>query len=216
MRDVTAGLDGKEDSVLARLTGLLPDAHIYCLNQVHGAKIVFAEDVASGDIPEADGIISRDPGDVLCIRTADCVPLLLWADAPPLIAAVHAGWKGLAKGIVKKAVHCMQTLGASQIHVSIGPSIGPCCYEVGADVVDALGRENMVYKNGSMFIDLTGAALSQAHEAGVGRHMVHTVRMCTSCHPGELFSYRRDGAAAGRNISLIGGKSWSLPGLQAG
>ena len=215
-RDVTEGLDGGPDSVAAMLRNLLPDAHVYCLNQVHSDAIVFAEDIAPGDIPEADGIISRDPGDVLCVRTADCVPVLLWDDSSPMIAAVHAGWRGLARGIVKKAVKSMEALGASGIHVSIGPCIGPCCYEVGPDVVDALGRQHLQYIKDSMYLDLAGIARSQALGAGVNRAGVSSVDVCTSCHPGKFFSYRRDGVLTGRNISLIGGGAWSLPGLQAG
>ena len=216
MRDVTAGLDGSPDAVAGLLGNLLPDAHVYCLNQVHSDAIVFAEEIAPGDIPEADGIISRERSDVLCVRTADCVPVLLWTDNSSMIAAVHAGWRGLKKGIVNKAVHCMLSLGALGIHVSIGPCIGPCCYEVGKDVADALGRQHLQYKDDSMYLDLAGVARSQALSAGVNSEWIHSIDICTSCHPDKFFSYRRGGAAAGRNISLIGGRSWLLPGLQVG
>lgn len=216
MREVTAGLDGSPETVAGMLENLLPNARVYCLNQVHSNGIVRAEDIAKGDIPEADGIISRNPSDVLCVRTADCVPVLLWNDAPTVIAAVHAGWRGIAQGIVKKAVNQMQKLGASVIHVSIGPCIGPCCYEVGQDVVDALGSEHLLHTNGTKYLDLAGIVISQALSAGVRRDRIHSVDLCTSCHPDKFFSYRRDGASTGRNISLIGGESWSLPGLQAG
>jgi YfiH family protein len=215
-RDISEGIDGSPETVVARLEDLLPESRIYCLNQVHEDNIVFAEDIHCSDIPEADGIISRNPDDVLCIRTADCVPVLLWTDDPPLIAAVHAGWRGLAKNIVKKAVRNIYALGAGEIYVSIGPCIGVCCYEVGPDVVNVLGTENLVYKKDSMHIDLKGVALSQALDAGVDRELVHAVDICTSCNPKEFFSYRRDGHAAGRNLSIIGGKSWLLQGLQVG
>jgi YfiH family protein len=215
-RDISEGIDGSPESVVTRLKNLLPDSRIYCLNQVHEEHIVFAEDIHCGDIPEADGIISRNLDDVLCIRTADCVPVLLWMDDPPLIAAVHAGWRGLAKNIVEKVVQNMHALGAGEIHVSIGPCIGVCCYEVGPDVVNELGTETLVYKKKSMHIDLKNVVLSQVLEAGVGRELVHVVDICTSCNPKEFFSYRRDGHAAGRNLSIIGGKSWLLPGLQVG
>lgn len=213
-RDISERVDGRAETIVERLKNLLPDSRIYCLNQVHEDHIVFAEDIHYGDIPQADGIISRNLDDVLCIRTADCVPILLWSDDPPLIAAVHAGWRGLSKNIVKKAILKIYDLGAGEIHVSIGPCIGVCCYEVGPDVVDALGTGTLVYKQNSMHIDLTGVALSQALEAGVERECVRVAGICTSCNPKEFFSYRRDGQMAGRNLSLIGGKSWLLPGLQ--
>ncbi|MBN2298633.1 MAG: polyphenol oxidase family protein [Deltaproteobacteria bacterium] len=213
---MSEGLSISPESVEAWLHELLPGSRIYVLDQVHSDGIVFAEEVVPGDIPSADGIISRDTDAVLCIRTADCVPVLLWADDMPLIGAVHAGWRGLAKGIVKKGIKLMQSLGASAIHVGIGPCIGICCYEVSKDVADVFGPQEVVHNGSAMYLDLAGAALSQCLEAGVREHMVYKINLCTSCHPGQFFSYRRDGDAAGRNLSLIGGKSWSLPGLQVG
>ncbi|HHO75926.1 MAG TPA: peptidoglycan editing factor PgeF [Deltaproteobacteria bacterium] len=214
-REISEGLSISPETVRARLRELLPGSRIYVLDQVHSDGIVLAQELAPDDIPSADGIISRDSDVVLCIRTADCVPVLLWVDDMPIIGAVHAGWRGLAKGIVKKGIEYMHSFGATKIHAGIGPCIGPCCYEVGRNVVDAIGTEEVIHAGHSMYLDLAGAALSQCLEAGLMNHMVHNVNVCTSCHPGQFFSYRRDGDAAGRNLSLIGGKSWSLPGLQA-
>ncbi len=213
-REVTRDLGRGPEAVQGRLEEFLPGNRIVCLAQIHSDRIVRAEDVLPGDFPEADGIISSDPSVVLCIRTADCVPLLMWDDESPLIAAVHAGWRGLARRIVFKAVELLRAQGAQKIHVSMGPSIGPCCYAVGHEVMDALVAEPCRTREGSPSVDLHRTAAIQAQEAGVGPEMIHRVQACTCCNE-SYFSYRREGEHAGRNISVIGGKACSLPGLLA-
>ncbi|MGC9323971.1 MAG: peptidoglycan editing factor PgeF [Desulfomonilia bacterium] len=211
---MTQEIDGSPSSVYGMLTSIFPETRVRCLNQVHSQVIVRAEQCAEGEIPKADGILSLDPDIILCVRTADCIPILLWSDDVPCIGALHAGWRGLAKGIVKKAVHMMNSLGANEIHIRLGPSIGPCCYEVGPDVMRALGVQGFPSPAGTHRVDLGDVAKKQAMEAGVPEPMIRTVERCTSCNPLEYFSYRRDGALTGRNISLIGGKSCLLQGLQ--
>jgi len=214
-REMTRDIPGGPESVHKRLSELLPGSRIVCLSQIHSDIIIHAEDVRTYDFPEADGVISRDPSVVLCIRTADCVPVLLWAEDPPVIAAVHAGWRGLAKRIVFKAVEIMRQCGSGEIHASMGPSIGPCCYAVGREVLEALGAEACRTQDGRISADLHHAAAIQAWEAGVGKDRIHRIKACTCCSNDSYFSYRREGEHAGRNISLIGGKSCSLPGLLA-
>jgi YfiH family protein len=214
-RDVTEGLHRGPETAWARLQELLPGSRIVCLNQVHSDRIIRAEHVSDGSFPEADGVISEDPAVVLCIRTADCVPVLLWADDAPVIAAVHAGWRGLAGGILPKAVRLMGECGAQKIHVSMGPSIGPCCYEVGPEVIHALRTEPDRRDADRSFVDLHRVARDQVLTAGIARDRIHQVQSCTCCNRGSFFSHRRDGESTGRNISVIGGGSCSLPGLLA-
>ncbi len=214
-RDVTEDLHRGPETAWARLKELLPGSRVVCLNQVHSDRIIRAEHVSDGSFPEADGVISEDPAVVLCIRTADCVPVLLWADDAPVIAAVHAGWRGLAGGILPRAVRLMGESGAGQIHVSMGPSIGPCCYAVGPEVLHALRTEPDRRDAGRSFVDLHRIARDQALAAGIAGERIHQVQSCTCCNQGSFFSYRRDGESTGRNISVIGGRSCSLPGLLA-
>ena len=214
-KEVTKDLGRGPESVAGRLRELLPGSRIICLEQIHSDRIIRAEDVAPGVFPEADGVISHEPSFVLCVRTADCVPILMWADDSPVIAAVHAGWRGLAKRIVTKAVHLMLASGAQQIHVSMGPSIGPCCYAVGREVIEALNADTERTMDGRPSVDLRRIAALQAENTGVSPVMIHHVECCTYCTGDTFFSYRREGEHAGRNISLIGGASCSLPGLQA-
>jgi polyphenol oxidase len=214
-RELTADSDGGPRSIASKLLDLMPGKRIFCLTQIHSDRIVRAEDVSPDEYPEADGIISRDPSDVLCIRTADCVPVLLEAHDGSVIGAVHAGWRGLAQKIVFQAVLRMQSAGAEKIHAAIGPSIGPCCYQVGMDVIRELEAEPVRRIDGTLAVDLTDIAIEQAKKAGIPRERIHVKRSCTCCNPETLFSFRRDKEAAGRNISIIGGESWSLPGLRA-
>jgi polyphenol oxidase len=213
-RVFTEGIVGEPRPALERVRRVVPPGDIFFLTQVHGDRIVLARD--AGGLPEADGIISDNLEDMLGILTADCLPVLAWSDDPPLIAAVHAGWRGLAKGIVGKAIRRMQSLGGRAIHLSLGPAIGPCCFEVGAEVADAFQGITIRYVHGKNFLDLWEIAVNQALQAGIERRAIRTLRLCTMCHSALFFSYRREGYTTGRNISLIGGKACSLPGLQAG
>ena len=215
-RQATVDIPGDPRSVLARLEALFPGTRVYCLEQVHSDGIVLAEDLSPGEIPEADAIISRNMDDILCVRTADCVPILAWATDLPMIAAVHAGWRGLAAGIVEKTVRTMRSLGGKDIRAAIGPCIGPCCYEVRADVVQALGLDLEPARNGSFFVDLKAAALRRLAGEGMAEEALEIRALCTRCNADRFFSFRREGDHAGRNISVIGGKSWLLQGLQAG
>lgn len=215
-KEVSSGIDGKAPAVRTLLQGKLKGCDIYTLDQVHSDRIVFAEDLNPGEIPEADAIISRNVNDVLCIRTADCVPVLAWAEDAQLIAAIHAGWRGLALNIVEKCILAMRALGGKDIRASIGPAIGKCCFVVKADVVEALHVKPETNRQGSLVVDLWEVAASGLERAGVETGSIDIKKLCTSCDTERFFSYRRQGDTAGRNISAIGGKSWSLPGLQAG
>jgi YfiH family protein len=194
---------------------MMPGSRVHCLTQVHSDRIIRAENVSPDDYPDADGIISGDPSDVLCVRTADCVPVLLEADDGSMIGAVHAGWRGLAQGIILKTISLMESAGAKKVHAAIGPSIGPCCYQVGPEVVRELAAEPVRRPDGTIAVDLAEIAVQQARKAGIPQERIHVKHSCTCCNPDAFFSFRREKEAAGRNISLIGGASWSLPGLRA-
>jgi polyphenol oxidase len=215
-REVTDGIDGSARSVLARLEGIMGGDPVFCMDQIHSDIIVFAEDLARGEIPRADAIISTNAGATLCVRTADCVPVLAWAGDTQVIAAIHAGWRGLASRIVEKTVLAMRSLGARDVRAAIGPAIGPCCYEVKSDVVEALGVEPVVNAQGALFVSLREEARAQLQAAGLESGAIEVMALCTSCDARRFNSFRRQGALAGRNVSVIGGKAWLLPGLRAG
>lgn len=215
-KEVTAGTDGSARGVLTMLEGIMGGSPVFCMDQIHSDIVVFAEDLAQGEIPRADAIISGNPDHLLCVRTADCVPVLAWGVDKPLVAAVHAGWRGLASRIVEKTVLAMRSRGCREIRAAIGPAIGPCCYEVKSDVAQALGMEPGLSGGATLRVNLWEAARSQLEAAGLDGCAIEVRALCTSCDPGRFNSFRRQGADAGRNISVIGGKAWLLPGLQVG
>ncbi|MFN2611756.1 MAG: polyphenol oxidase family protein [Solirubrobacterales bacterium] len=169
-------------------------------SQVHGAGLVWHQGApvpspyADGVEPpdEADAQATAAPGLTPLVQVADCLPVALAGDRG--VAMVHGGWRGLAASILAKAA---EAIGASA--AAIGPGIGPCCYEVGRDVLDAFadcgdaGRGRM--------LDLVAVASRQLARAGVGE--VSVAGLCTSCNPELFFSHRRDGGVTGRQAGLV-------------
>lgn len=182
--------------------------------QIHSARVLEAHPVpGGGSWGEGDALVTDRAGLALSVVTADCVPVLLAScDPGGPIAALHAGWRGIAAGIVARVLERLEArleVPAPSLVAWIGPAIGPCCYEVGEDVAERVVRvstEDVVRRppepgRGRPHLDLGGAVRLQLVAAGVGG--VRSVERCTRCHPGELWSYRRDGEAAGRNLSFV-------------
>jgi polyphenol oxidase len=211
-KDCTSGIDGSAESAKALLKEYLGSDRIFTLNQVHGDSIVKTSELLSDEIPHADCIISENPADTLVIRSADCVPVLISSEEG-IFAAVHAGWKGLAKDIIYKCLLTLRHMGAIDIDVAIGPAIGPCCFRVSDDVAGLLPFQFQRIENCNKHIDLWETARSQALYAGVDGHKISVHRICTCCRENLLFSYRRQGAAAGRQVSLIGLNAGLLKGF---
>lgn len=170
-------------------------------HQIH-SDVVLVVDGAPGELGSADGLILQEPG-VIGVRTADCVPVLLADQRRPMVAALHAGWRGTAAGISAKAVLKMRELGASDLVAAIGPAIGPCCYEVGPEVAEQF-KELLPESIEARYIDLIEANRRQLVAAGLDAELIDAARLCTRCHAEEFHSWRREGKAAGRMISAIG------------
>ncbi len=184
------------------------------VRQVHGAGVVQARADLLGQGPpearpplaEADAIVTRQPGLVLAVFTADCVPVLLADPAAGVVGAVHAGWRGLAAGVVEAGVAAFAGLGADlgASVALVGPAIGPCCYEVGPEVAEAVGERYpaaaATTRKGSLAIDTTAAAVQALERAGVGA--VRAAHQCTAHQPERFFSYRRDGTT-GRQAGVV-------------
>ncbi len=175
------------------------------LHQVHGTRVVAAEAMASDVEPEADAAVARDPGVVLVIQTADCLPVVLCADDGSEIAAAHAGWRGLAAGVLEATVGAMATP-AARLVVWLGPCIGPGSFEVDAPVRDAFGGDRApagafaATRPGHWHADL--AWLARGRLASIGVPNVHGGGFDTVTDA-RFYSYRRDGARSGRFATLI-------------
>lgn len=190
-----AGDERVIDAALAR-AGL----ELASVRQVHSARVVEA---APGPCGDGDALVARRCGLALRVVTADCVPVLLASRDG--IAAVHAGWRGLAAGIVGAAARALDA--STSVRAIIGPAIGACCYQVGRDVAEQVasraGSDDVIVERGEgrPHLDLARAARHELARAGVEE--IVTIAACTRCSPARLWSYRRDGARAGRNVALV-------------
>jgi YfiH family protein len=185
------------------------------LVQVHSDRVVLVrpeDDPARVGRVEADGLVTTAPAVVLTIRVADCVPVLLALGHGTAVAALHAGWRGIASGILAKGVELLcEAAGCTpgDLAAAAGPAIGPCCYEVDEGTGARIAARSPAgvladpHAPGRVRTDLWRAVLNQLRDAGVPPGRTEAVRLCTRCHPGLLHSYRRDGAASGRQIGFI-------------
>lgn len=185
----SAGSTKESHALLAGALGIGPE-RIVSGRQVHGRELAF-HDTPSDALPEVDGHVLRNPEPVGLVYTADCLPVAL--AGPGGAAILHCGWRGLAAGIVAEGV---EAIGAT--HGAIGPGIGPCCYEVGDEVLGAFAQLGDGVASGQM-LDLPEVARRLLREAGVVQ--VESADLCTRCEEELFFSHRRDGGP-GRQAGL--------------
>jgi YfiH family protein len=185
------------------------------LNQVHSDIIRFIDRVPEKEL-RGDAMVTGLPSLLLIIKTADCLPVLVVDESRRVIAAVHCGWRGTSKGVVKRAIQSMVAhFGCRPVDLLVG--LGPCiesdCYEVGEDVFQAFKREGLKTKffrdhpsgKGKYLFDLKGENLSQLVSAGVDEKNIYSADCCTYCD-NNLPSFRREKERAGRMLSFIGMK----------
>jgi YfiH family protein len=179
------------------------------LRQVHSNRVVYVNGLRDRE-EEGDALITDHIGQSIGIRTADCVPILLLDSKNRAIAAVHAGWRGTASEIVKTALVAMNERFRSEpadIYAAMGPSIRPCCYEVGEDVAakfSALFPEWGVENEGmKVRLDLVEANRRQLTSAGVADNRIFDSGLCTTCQSAQFFSYRREPENPGRMLASI-------------
>jgi YfiH family protein len=183
--------------------------------QVHGATVLRVETAALGQGPpegkppvgEADGLVTAEAGVVLAVLTADCAAVLLADPAARVVGAVHAGWRGLAAGVVEAGVAAMAALGADPAATVglVGPAVGGCCYEVGPEVREAVGARYpaalATTRDGRPALDPAAGTAQALERAGVGR--LRVAGECTVDLADRHFSHRRDHGRTGRQAGLI-------------
>ncbi len=175
--------------------------HILIGRQVHGADVTRSEEAPDPSpfadpgprLGGVDGQATSAPGLSPLVFVADCLPVAL--AGPRGVAMVHCGWRGMAAGIVDRGV---KEVGASA--AAVGPGIGPCCYEVGEEVLAAFEHLGPGLSEDRM-LDLRAVAQRLLERAGVDA--VHVSELCTSCHPELFFSHRRDGERTGRQAGVV-------------
>ncbi len=182
----------------------LPNEPLW-LKQVHGTACHYAAGLKKEF--QSDAVWTDVPGQVLAIQTADCLPVVFADKNASVVAAAHAGWRGLAGGVLENTLAAMPVK-PEQIHVWLGAAIGPCCFEVGDEVRSAFVDEHP--EDSTAFVPATGgkwmADLYQLARARLYRHGVTTVAgesACTSCELQRYYSYRRDAGLTGRMATLI-------------
>jgi polyphenol oxidase len=208
--------DGRDDwAAAAASVGATAD-RLLLIRQVHGAAVAFgSSDERPWPRPEADVIATADPHVAVGVRVADCVPILLAEDTGRAVAAVHAGWRGTAARAVIAGVEAMQRYGVrpERLVAAVGPSIGPCCYEVGDTTLEAFhqaGHHDALLDrwfarsgSGKLHLDLWRATRDQLEGAGLLPANVHVAGLCTMTHPDTFHSYRAHGKGAGRMLAAI-------------
>jgi YfiH family protein len=168
------------------------------VRQIHSAVVV--EPRLPGDQGDGDALVTSQPGLMLEVRTADCLPILLADPARHVIAAIHAGWRGTVGRI---ATHAVARMTASfgcrpeDLVAVIGPGIGLCCFEVGPEVAQQFGS------SGRCHVDLGAENIRQLAAAGLQPHLIDSLGLCTVCDPARFHSFRRDREAAGRMAAGI-------------
>jgi polyphenol oxidase len=187
-------------------------ADFACARQVHGTRIERIDRDRSGSgyldpadaMPSTDGLVTDEEGVALTILTADCVPVVLSDPTTGRLAVVHAGWRGIAAGIVSQALSLFER--PSAIRAAIGPAIGPDHYEVGEDVARAVGAAcpsgAVTRRDGDrLLLDLPSSIagiLDDSGAAGVSR-----TDLCTACEEDRFFSYRRDGSTGRQGVLAV-------------
>ena len=211
--------DGRETAAgwerIASAIGVSP-AGLVRPRQVHGAAVIVASRGRPQANPAGEGdiVVTDDPETAVVVQAADCVPLLLADRQTGAVAAAHAGWRGTAAGVAPAAVAALRTaFGAdpAELVAAIGPSIGPCCYAVGEELIEAFrqaghGASDLARwfsRDAALRLNLWKANRDQLEAAGLRPDQIHGAGLCTATH-GDLFhSYRRDGKAAGRLAAAI-------------
>ena len=196
-------IDAEPTALARRRDALMAGAWTW-LRQVHGSEVVVVGEPGEGAGAAADAAVTDQPGVVLAVHTADCLPALLWSDG--VIGAAHVGWRGLLAGVLSNTVDAMVALGAGDIRVQLGPHIRPRCYEFGADDLDDVAARfgagvRAVTGWGTTALDLQSGVRS----ALAARPELIDVRAepgCTACEPDRYFSHRAR-ADTGRHAAVI-------------
>jgi len=201
---------------LSKLLNTNKELHYIVANQTHSdhIKVIQKQENKGWEsledaIEDCDALITNVEGLVLCILTADCVPVLLYDKNKNVVAAIHAGWKGTQAQIVTKTVQKMTEVFGSNpkdILAGIAPSIGSCCYEVGEDVAGHFFKspEAFIKQGEKYMLNLPYLNQQQLLDAGVEKANIEMSSICTACEVERFFSYRKEKGCSGRFMSMIG------------
>ncbi|MCL4484961.1 MAG: polyphenol oxidase family protein [Nitrospirae bacterium] len=165
------------------------------LRQVHGTTVISSVECRNRqEVSEGDGVITGERETEIGVWTADCLPVFVASESGGFVGAFHAGWRGAAAGIVPEGLSKVSAEGripVSGLRVVLGPAIGPCCYEVGPEVWEAVHSRTPTYVQGQeRTLDLWGLVTHQLLLAGVPERNIGCLSLCTRCHPELFYSHR--------------------------
>jgi len=182
-------------------------SNLFAIRQVHGSRVIVAEDVTEEGPIEADAAVTAKRGVAVGVLTADCLPVLLYDPVKIVAGAAHAGWRGTEQEISRKTVEAMiERFGSrpEEIRAALGPCIGPCCYEVGDEVAERFSGSNAVRTvRGRTMLDMAAVNTAQLARTGLKKENITAPGACTACGGADFFSYRRSGGVTGRQLSFI-------------
>ncbi len=202
--DDLAAVEENHRQALSAL-GLAP-GQVVSPYQVHGARVGVVGRAHLGTVqPATDALVTSVPAVPLLMRFADCAPVLFFDPVQRVVGMAHAGWRGVVAGVVRATIRTMtERLGCdpADLWAGIGPTIGPCCYEVGPEVAAAVeaacspGAEVVRRTDGRTYLDLPAAVEAQLRAVGI--EQIENAGLCTACHVNEFFSYRAEHGRTGR------------------
>lgn len=209
------GLNDSDDNVRRNfqlLKNVIPLSSLpHTVKQIHGIDALWCEGEGFDHTDrEADILLTDQPGCAVAVRTADCQPILLADPIEGIVAAIHAGWRGTAQRVVMKAVSLMCERGSmtKNIIATLGPCIGPCCFETGEDVAQQLADcvdsgQTTIHHSPTPHVDMTELNRLQLIEAGIMLQNIEVTLLCTHCLPDRFFSHRRDAGITGRHLAVV-------------
>ncbi|RJQ26250.1 peptidoglycan editing factor PgeF [Candidatus Parcubacteria bacterium] len=178
------------------------------MEQVHGRKINMVKNTKIKIVKNVDGLVTNKKNIFLCIKSADCLPIVFYEPITKTIAVVHAGYKGILKGVIEKTIEKLEKIQVlvQNVYVYIGPSIGKCCYSVGKDRIIKFRKKGIAVfekKADDYFLDLKNIAHSILLKKGLQKNKIEISSLCTKCSNSLLFSYRAHKTEK-RFITIIG------------
>ena len=213
--DQLANVEGNR-SAFARSFDL-PPHQLLTVKQVHGKDMLLVDepnlDLSHFLTVQVDAIVTNQPDIMIGVLTADCFPILIWHPDLTVAAAVHAGWRGAANGLIGKTVQAISehfNRPATELQAAVGPGIGAHKYEVDRPVRDAFRKGTGFWEEistetrlGHWQLDIPLSCRLQLEKAGLKTGNIEIAQQCTCCHPELFFSHRRDGGITGRQLGFI-------------
>ena len=200
-KDKKLDIDTYRKSIVNKL--MINNNYLAIPNQVHSDNVQFIN--SSGSFNNTDGLLANKSDIILCLQTADCLPIFLFDKSSHMKGLIHSGWKGTKNKIIQKALSLMLTKGSmpSDIIIVIGASIQKCCYEIGDDLIQFFNNECIYIVDDKKYLSLQEQILIDVSKFNILKSNIYIEKRCTFSDT-DLSSYRRDGDNAGRMISFLG------------